>query len=330
MLLERAGQKPIRESTQIPIDGGSPPANKELRRQAQEIYAARMGDLARRRAKLPVAQDSTSFAHYRVWYAKHVSAHKGGVDKELSMLRKLGEFFDRYDLVAIDRPLTQEWRTWRRRSVKASTVNREEEILKHMLNQAVGKYLESNPIAGMTRLRTVDTETRILTAAEERRVLAAAKDPIEKAAILCGLDALMRRGSVVKLSRQQDHRTYLTLLNAKAGTYKVPVSTRLRKALDAVPKRGALYFEDYTPNGLAQLFADVCTRAKVTIGREADGITFHALRHTGASRMLAAGVDVKTVMLIGGWRNLKVLERYLHPNDAAKRDAVNAIGKRKP
>jgi integrase len=77
------------------------------------------------------------------------------------------------------------------------------------------------------------------------------------------------------------------------------------------------------------MFEDLCDRAKVTTGREAGGVTFHSLRHTGASRMLANGVDVKTVMLVGGWKNLKVLERYLNPTDDAKRAAVNAISKRR-
>jgi len=31
-----------------------------------------------------------------------------------------------------------------------------------------------------------------------------------------------------------------------------------------------------------------------------------------------SGVDVKTV-IVGGWRNMKVLQRYLHPTDDAKR-----------
>lgn len=68
---------------------------------------------------------------------------------------------------------------------------------------------------------------------------------------------------------------------------------------------------------------------QVVVGRENHGLTFHSLRHTGASRMLEAGVDVKTVMLIGGWKNLKVLERYLYPSDAAKRADVDAIGRRR-
>jgi hypothetical protein len=43
--------------------------------------------------------------------------------------------------------------------------------------------------------------------------------------------------------RAQDHGTYITVLNPKAGTgYKVPVSKRLRVALDALPKKGPDYF----------------------------------------------------------------------------------------
>lgn len=244
------------------------------------------------------------------------------------MLRQLGRFFDDYDLSAITPTLLAEWRTWRRtEGVTASTVNREEEILKHMLTKAVGTYLEANPIARQPRLRTVDVETRILTADEETRVLAAATDPVDKATILCGLDALMRRGSVAALARAQDHDTYVTLLNAKQGTYKVPVSVRLRKALDALPETDTLFFPGLSSADLGDRFAAVCARAKVAAHRDDGGVTFHCLRHTGASRMLAAGVDIKTVMRIGGWSSLAILQRYLHPTDAVAQAAVNLIGR---
>lgn len=329
LLLERPGKAPLREKTPIPKDGGVPEQTKEHRRQAQEAYGKRMADLARRHYQLPGQTEERTFKDHRAWYAAHVTAHKGGAVKEQSMLRTLGAFFDAYALHEIDQALVREWRTARRVTVKASTVTREEEVLKHILNQAVPKYLDANPIAGMRRLRREDTETRILTADEETALLKAANDPIAKAAILCGLDALMRRGSVAKLSRAQDHQTYLTLLNAKTGTYKVPVSHRLRSALDAVPANGATFFHA-TSIEIGDWFQQACERAKVTLGREAGGVTFHSLRHTGASRMLADGVDIKTVMRIGGWRTLTVLERYLHPTDAVAQAAVNTIGKHVP
>lgn len=329
MLIERPGQKPLRLSTGFPIEGGSLAQTKELRRTAQEAYSTKMVDIGRRRYKLPGSLERRSFKDHREWYATHLSAHKRGHVRERSMLRQLGAFFDAYDLTAIDRTLALEWRTWRRQTVSANTVNREEEILKHMLTQAVPTYLDENPLKGLSRLRIVDVETRILTPEEERDLLTAAKpDPSATAVLLCGLDALMRKGSIAHLKRAQDHGGYLTLLNAKAGTYKVPISSRLRKALDAVPTDGERYFERYHPgyeNKIQRLFEALCTAANVTRGHEDGGVTFHSLRHTGASRMLAAGVDIKTVMLIGGWRNLKVLERYLHPTAQQQRAAVNTI-----
>jgi integrase len=270
-----------------------------------------------------------TFAEQRAWYTEHVSAQKRGAVRERSMLKRLGMFFDAYALADIDRELVAEWRSERLEDVTAATVNREQEILNHLLNLSVPKYLEANPIGRMPRLKTRDVETRILTVDDETRLLkAAAGDPLATALILCGLDALMRRGSVATLARAQDHGRYLTLLNAKAGTYKVPVSTRLRKALDRLTPDPDGRYIPLAHKDITFRFEALCAEAKVTTGRAAGGVTFHSLRHTGASRMLAAGVDIKTVMRIGGWKNLVILQRYLHPTDEAAIAAVEAIASR--
>ena len=43
-----------------------------------------------------------------------------------------------------------------------------------------------------------------------------------------------------------------------------------------------------------------------------DGVTWHALRHTFASRLVAAGVDLRTVQELGWWRTLSMVQRYAH------------------
>jgi len=268
------------------------------------------------------------FKEHRQWYADNVSIHKRGVVRERSMLRQLGTFFDSYNLSEIDRAPFLEWRTWRRRSVRASTINREHEVLSNVLNVAVPAFVERNVLEGVGSLHTEDFEARIVTPGEEVALLRAATEPVEAAAILCGLDALLRRGSVASLSRGADHGSYLTILNAKCGTYKVPVSTRLRRSLDSLSGISDRYFEAFWPqpeNNLTRMFQRLCEAGGVTYGRAARGVTFHSLRHTGATRMLSRGVDVKTVMAIGGWRDLKVLNRYLHPTDELKRIAVEKI-----
>lgn len=329
LLLERPGNPPIRESTKIPKLGGSPEQQKELRRQAQAAYATRMADLARGRYKLPSDLKARTFKQHREWYALHVSAHKRGKDRELSMLKLLGKFYDSHALKDVDQPLVREWRTWRRGTgVSASTVSREEGLLNHLLTTAVPTYLEQHPLRGLRRLRVVKTDTRVLTREEESRLLSALNTDEDYALIVGALDTLLRLSNITQLARRQDHGTYL-FTDTKTGAVKIPISTRFRKALDALPQESRYYFPTYAIAGVQRvvyMFTTALDAADIARGRKTGGVSFHCLRHTGASRMLAAGIDVKTVMEIGGWRNLAILERYLHPTDARKQEAVNLIG----
>ena len=56
-----------------------------------------------------------------------------------------------------------------------------------------------------------------------------------------------------------------------------------------------------------------------------DGVTWHALRHTFASRLVAAGVDLRTVQELGGWRTLSRVQRYAHLSPGHLAAAVEKI-----
>lgn len=331
LTLERQGQRPIRESTKIPVNGATPFQEKENRKLADALYAARMGDLARQRHDLPMEKPRATFKAYRAWYLEHIAAHKRNQEREASMLRQLAKHFDHHDLSAIDLEAGREWRTRRAREVAPATVNRELDLLKHVLGSAVPKYLPRNPLSGLQSLRVPERDTRILEPDEERRLLAVL-DQHDTALVLCALDTLQRLSSVAGLKRAQDHGEYLTFLNTKTKGGKVPVSSRLRKALDALPTDGPYYFPRYQPgsvggrrNAVIRMFREACERADLAVGQKEGGLTFHALRHTGASRMLERGTDIETVRRLGGWTDLDVLKRYLHPTDDASRRAVEAV-----
>ncbi len=312
-----------RVNTKIPI-GEDRTASRAL---ATQVYHQLMADRARHKFGLPRELPSRSFLDHRRWYAEHVSALKRGTKREASMLKQLGLFFDRDQLRDIDQARVREWRAWRKTTVSASTIRREEALLKHLVTTAVPQYLEANPLSGLRRVRVADTDTRVLSRDEEKRLLDVLTDPQDRALVICALDTLLRMSNARQLQRKQDHGSYL-FSDSKAGAVRIPVSTRLRAALDALPDGGACYFPRHAAGGnnvTIRMFRDACTQAKVQTGRKTGGVSFHCLRHTGASRMLEAGVDVKTVMEIGGWRSLVVMQRYLHPTEARKRAAVDAI-----
>ena len=63
-------------------------------------------------------------------------------------------------------------------------------------------------------------------------------------------------------------------------------------------------------------------------GRDAgrlDGYTWHCNRHTFASRLIMANVDLRSVQALGGWRTLAMVQRYSHLAPNHLRDAVERL-----
>jgi integrase len=148
-----------------------------------------------------------------------------------------------------------------------------------------------------------------------------------------GLDALLGLGDVRTLRVEHDKGGHLEIVNPKTEPYEVPVSSRLRDARDALEPNGGFYFaREYKGRWAAMgeatafdLFAALCDRAHVARGRAGSGITIHSLRHTGATRA-SRTVKLRVVQQLGGWKNLKHLARYDHPDDPEMIRAVEAIG----
>ena len=56
-----------------------------------------------------------------------------------------------------------------------------------------------------------------------------------------------------------------------------------------------------------------------------DGVTFHTLRHTCASHLVMAGVDLVTVKEILRHKDIQVTMRYSHLSPDHKKSAVDAL-----
>ena len=57
------------------------------------------------------------------------------------------------------------------------------------------------------------------------------------------------------------------------------------------------------------------------------GFSWHCLRHTFASRLVMAGVDLRTVGELGGWKTLQMVMRYAHLAPAHTLAAVERLAK---
>jgi integrase len=332
--LETAPKGRQRERTDV-IVGTTTAQRRASRKLAQQVYFKRMGDLATTRHGLPTEPERITLALHAAWWLAHVAVHHRGYSREQEIVQTLTAALGDLALDEITKARVFEYITARRATVAAGTVNREVDVLKQILTSAVPEYLPANPIARLRRVHGAETEARTLSRADERRLLKVLAPP-DRALVLLALDCLLRLSDAINLTRAHDHGAYLSVLNSKTGSYKVPVSGRVRKALDALPKDGEYYFagrrraaasRDYR-SSVKSMLRRACAKAGIAYGR-GTGITFHGLRHTGATRMVEAGVPLRIVQAIGGWRSLRQLERYAHPSDEATRDAVETVGRRR-
>jgi site-specific recombinase XerD len=56
-----------------------------------------------------------------------------------------------------------------------------------------------------------------------------------------------------------------------------------------------------------------------------DGFTWHCLRHTFASRLAMAGVDLLVIKELGGWKTLATVTRYAHLSPGRLREGIERL-----
>lgn len=334
MWLEGDGR---RLSTGIPI--GLKHQRTDSRRQAADIYLAAMGDIARQKFDLPVSLPARTFRAHAEWYRDTIASQHRGKRRAASMVNQLIAHFGDAMLSSLDVHAIEEWKHARANAVARQTVNRELDVLKPLLRSAVPKFLTSSPADQVKRFAVRRFAPITLLTREDEAKLLAVATPEERAFILLGTDTLMRLGDVRTFRVNFNHGAFIEVQNTKTGeATKVPTSTRLREALAALEPKDGWYFarryyrkgpkqgtwQPISENTAWEMFADLCTRAGVLRGRDVKGITFHGLRHTGATRAMKK-TKATAVMKLGGWTSLKQLVRYDHPDDPDLIAGVEAI-----
>lgn len=175
---------------------------------------------------------------------------------------------------------------------------------------------------------------RYLEPEEKARLLAAAKEPL-RTIILTGLHAGLRIHAEALTLRWADvdlKRRLLTVqaAYAKSGqTRTIPMNSALREAVRERRLRdGAGEFVFHRRDGSP--YRDVRTafenaRRRAGLGED---VTPHTLRHTFASRLAMAGVDLRTIQELGGWSDLNMVKRYSHLSPGHKAEAVERLATR--
>ena len=161
-----------------------------------------------------------------------------------------------------------------------------------------------------------------LTAAERDRLLGSYTPAAAPVAVTLAFQG-MRTQEALRMDwrRVNWQRRTLYIPESKTGRARtVPMHRRVRVTLYLIwrkrgrPLAGPVVLssrgEPYADtrgiggNPLAQAHATACRRAEI------DGFRVHDFRHTWAAHMVMSGTDLYTLMRLGGWRSLRMVQRY--------------------
>ena len=217
------------------------------------------------------------------------------------------------------------------RGLKNSSCNKVLTILKHMFTKAVEwDMVESETLKRVRKVKLLRDDSRRLRylSIEECQTLINSCDPHLKPIVVTALNTGMRKGEILNLKWDNvDLRHGFILLDiTKNGERReIPINDTLRQSLQAITRRldsPYVFYDHVTGNR----YQDVKRSFKTAL-RRAGIKDFHPhdLRHTFASHLIMAGVDLTTVKELLGHKTLTMTLRYSHLAPAHKVKAVDIL-----
>jgi len=223
---------------------------------------------------------------------------------------------------------------------KPHTVNRYRTTLQAMFSRAKRHGLVTvNPVQGIERHPEPEGAVKYLMVDEERAVLESLA-PQHRYLFTMSLKTGMRwseqarltwrcvdfLSGVITVEMSKNGRSRQIPMNSVVRSILVDLSTARQRLGDPrqrvftpCPQRP----DDFFPKAVERAKA-LLTEAGLTTAR-LDGYTWHGNRHTFASRLVMAGVDLRAVQSLGGWRALGMVQRYSHLAPAHLMDAVERL-----
>ncbi len=249
------------------------------------------------------------------------------------MVKQLARRYMNCDLAYFNTSTVEEFQTERlKKGNKPSTANRLLATLSHMFTKALDwNMIDEAALKSIRRVKLLpenNKRLRYLSQEECIRLLDAC-DTHLKPIVTTAMNTGCRKGEILSL-RWDAHidlkHGFILLDRTKNGERReIPINVTLKAVFQSVPRRldiPYVFFDNATGRPYKDVknsFSTACRKGGIKDFR------FHDLRHTFASHLVMAGVDITTVKELLGHKDIKMTLRYAHLAPSHKVKAVDIL-----
>ena len=213
-------------------------------------------------------------------------------------------------------------------------VNNIIKILKAMFTKAYDWELISEDVLKRVRkvkqLKGENKRLRYLSEEEAERLISACSKEI-RPIIITALNTGMRKSEILHLTWDRvDLKNRIILLDkTKNGERReIPINQTLYDALSGITRHIKCDYVFYNPETLKPFYDIKKSFAGALKKAHIIDFHFHDLRHTFASSLVMAGVDLATIQKLLGHKTINMTLRYAHLSNVHLKDAVNILDER--
>jgi integrase len=301
-------------------------------------------------AKKPVPTYNAAMKEFLLWCQTEHAARPATTRRYATSSKALIEYFGDKSLDQITPDDVQKFKQWRSKQkkqapntklrkskkaasnavIKPATVNRELACLKIVFNHFIKQdVIAKNPVSRVKFLQENNENFVVLSPSDEKVYLLACSQPLQDVAGLM-LDCGCRPDEIYRLRKSDVNLDggFLLIPDGKtqAARRRIPLTARAVTILESrINNSNGDYLFAGGRNG------DDVKNPIVKLNNAHSGalkwsdlkkFRIYDLRHTFASRMAMAGVDLVTLAALLGHSRVQMVMRYAHPVEAHKIDAV--------
>lgn len=265
---------------------------------------------------------------YSVWN-KAPRSH----ERDMSLAYHLKEYFGDMKVSDITPNLISAYKSKRReKGFAPKTINNELILMGHAFSLAIKEWewVRDNPVRRVSKEKVDNQVERWLTRNEEEALVSRSPEWLGQIMIFA-INTGLRQSEILDLKWPHvdlSRRTIDILKQKNKAKDTLPLNGRAMAILKerARVRDGRTDHVFYNGNGarinarnLLRAFYSAVGKSKIARAR------FHDLRHTFATRLVQAGVDIYTVQKLGRWKTITMVMRYAHHYPESLRPGVEVL-----